>query len=159
MQFDSRLKARLAKTAGLIVLVCALASCTSIYRKHGYIPAQQQLDDIVVGVDTTETVASAVGRPSGTGVLKDGDWYFVQSNWRHYGYRQPEEIDRQVVAIRFDSRGVVSNVERFGLENGRVVALSRRMTDSNIQGVSFLNQMFSSFGNLGASALGAVPGQ
>lgn len=150
MQIGTCFRTKLAKKVGLVVLICGLAACTSIYRKHGYIPAQEDLDNVIVGVDTVDTVEAAVGRPSGQGLLKDGDWFFVESRWKHRGYSEPKEIERQVVAIRFDDRGVVSNVERFGLENGRVVALSRRVTDSNIKGVGFLNQMFSSFGNFGA---------
>ena len=42
---------------------------------------------------------------------------------------------REIVAITFDDSGVVRNIERFGLEDGNVVALSRRVTDSNVQGV------------------------
>lgn len=152
MQIGTCFRTKFAKKAGLVVLICAIAACTSIYRKHGYIPPQEALDSVIVGVDTVETVEASVGRPSGQGLLKDGDWFFVESRWKHRGYHKPEEIDRQVVAIRFDDRGVVSNVERFGLENGRVVALSRRVTDSNIQGVGFLSQMLGSFGNFGTGS-------
>ncbi len=45
----------------------------------------------------------------------------------------------------------MSNIERFGLEEGRVVVLNRRVTDSNTQGVSFLRQLFSNFGTFNAS--------
>lgn len=152
MQIRTGFGKKFAKKAGLVVLICGLAACTSIYRKHGYIPAQDELDNVIVGVDTVETVEASVGRPSGQGLLKDGDWFFVESRWKHRGYSEPEEIDRQVVAIRFDDAGVVSNVERFGLEGGRVVALSRRVTDSNIQGVGFLSQMLGSFGNFGTGS-------
>lgn len=152
MQIGTRFRTKFAKKAGLVVLICGIAACTSIYRKHGYIPPQEALDNVIVGVDTVDTVEASVGRPSGQGLLKDGDWFFVESRWKHRGYNKPEEVDRQVVAIRFDDRGVVSNVERFGLENGRVVALSRRVTDSNIQGVGFLSQMLGSFGNFGTGS-------
>jgi hypothetical protein len=42
----------------------------------------------------------------------------------------------------------VSNVERFGLEDGQVVALSRRVTETNIKGVSFIRQLMGNFGRL-----------
>ena len=51
------------------------------------------------------------------------------------------------MAITFTKEGVVENVERFGLENGKVVALSRRVTTSNIKGISFLRQLLGSLGN------------
>jgi outer membrane protein assembly factor BamE (lipoprotein component of BamABCDE complex) len=160
MQFTMQIKhgrgKRMLKIAALGLVVAGLAGCTSSFRKHGYVPAQEDLDNVIVGVDTVETVSASVPRPSGRGVLEGGDWFFVESNWRHYGYRPPQEIDREVVAIRFDDDGVVENIERFGLEDGKVIVLSRRVTTNNVDGVSFIGQMFGSFGNnIGQGILGS----
>jgi len=58
-----------------------------------------------------------------------------------------------VVAISFNQAGVVENVERFGLEDGRVIVLSRRVTEANVKGISFLRQLFGSLGRLSAGDL------
>ena len=129
------------------LLLVALAACAPVYRNHGYVPAEDELAEIKVGEDTRETLAPLIGRPSAAALLNDQGWYYVQSRWKHSGARPPKEIDRQVVAITFDGKGVVENVERFGLEGGKVVALSRRVTTSNIKGVSFLQQLLGSLGN------------
>ncbi len=82
----------------------------------------------------------------------------MQSRFQQRGPKEPVEIDRQVVVITFNSAGTVDNIERFGLEDGQVVALSRRVTESNIQGVTFLGQLFSNFGRFDASQfLGSSP--
>lgn len=130
-----------------------LAACSNIDRKHGYVPLNEDLEQIIVGVDTKETVAEVVGHPTTAGILSDGGWYYVKSSFRAYGFREAQEIDREVVAISFDSDGVVENIEQFGLEDGRAVPISRRVTDSNIKGVSFLRQLFGSFGNFTADQL------
>lgn len=127
--------------------------CSNIDRNHGYVPPDTDLDQIIIGVDTRDTVAEVVGRPSAAGILDVGGWYYVKTKFRAFGFRENREIDREVVAITFDEEGVVSNVERFGLEDGRVIALSRRVTDSNIAGVSFLQQLFGSVGNFTAENL------
>jgi outer membrane protein assembly factor BamE (lipoprotein component of BamABCDE complex) len=116
---------------GLLVL----AACTSLYRDHGFAPTDAELAVLTVGKDDRETVAKAVGRPSASGLLDDKRWYFVQSRYKQRGPFAPEEIERQVVVITFAESGTVSNIERFGLEDGQVVALSRRVTDSNIEGM------------------------
>ena len=64
-----------------------------------------------------------------------------------------DEIEREVVAISFNEAGVVENVERFGMAEGRDITISRRVTDSTIKGVSFLRQLFGSFGNFTADQL------
>jgi len=132
-----------------VVLLTALVlvvSCGPVVRNHGYIPADDDLARLEVGVDTRDTVAAVVGRPSAAGLLNDDGWYYVQSRWRQYGPAAPREIDRQLVAISFNQRGVVENIERFTLEDGRVVPLSRRVTETNIKGVSLIGQLL---GNLG----------
>ena len=136
----------LAAVLGLTVL----ASCSPVYQNHGYIPSDEELALIEVGKDTRETVAATLGRPSSEGLLNDVGWFYVQSRWKHFGAMPPNEIDRQVVSVTFDEGGVVQNVERFGLEKGNVVALSRRVTDSNVKGVSFLRQLFGNIGRLRA---------
>jgi outer membrane protein assembly factor BamE (lipoprotein component of BamABCDE complex) len=145
-----KVRARMAQLvlAGCMVL---LSACSTIYRNHGYVPTDVDLELVQVGVSTQQDVADAIGRPSAAGLLNDQGWYYVQSKFKHLGPKKPEEIDRQVVAVTFNDRGVVENVERFGLEDGRVVPLSRRVTETNIKGVSFLRQLFSSLGQVRAS--------
>ncbi|WP_096786036.1 outer membrane protein assembly factor BamE [Rhodobacter sp. CZR27] len=138
------------RAALALSLSVAVAACQPIYRNHGYIPTDTDLEQVQVGRDTRETVAETVGRPSASGLLNDTGWYYVQSRYRHYGARQPQEVDREVLAISFTEAGVVQNVERFGLEQGRIVPLSRRVTESNIQGTSFLRQLFGNIGRLRA---------
>ncbi|MEZ5779462.1 MAG: outer membrane protein assembly factor BamE [Paracoccaceae bacterium] len=144
----------LATRRGVVALMLvALAACTAQYQNHGYVPRDQDLEKIVVGEATRETVAQAVGRPSSTGLLTGGAWYYVGSRFRHYAGRAPQEIDREVVVVSFDEGGVVENIERFGLEDGKAVVISRRVTDSNIKGLSFLRQLLGNIGSISASQL------
>jgi outer membrane protein assembly factor BamE (lipoprotein component of BamABCDE complex) len=144
-----KMKTRFAQLvmAGCIVL---LSACSAIYRNHGYVPTDLELEPVKVSVSTQEDIAATIGRPSAAGLLNDTGWYYVQSRFMQKGPNAPEEIDRKVLAITFDKRGVVENIERFGLAEGRVVALSRRVTDTNLKGVGFLRQLFSSVGRLRA---------
>ncbi len=136
-----------------IVVLLGLAACSSTFRNHGYVPSELELAEIQVGQDTRETVAEKIGRPAAGGVVNENAWYFVQSRVEKYAYRAPEVIERQVLAVSFASNGRVSNIERFGLEDGRVIALNRRVTDSNIEGVSFLRQLMGNVGRVDAGTL------
>lgn len=143
---------------GVRAVVAALAvalvvGCTPIYRSHGYAPTDADLALLEVGRDTRETVQAAVGPPSATGLLTANAWYYVQSRFKYFGPREPEEIDRQVVAISFAEDGKITNIERFGLEEGRVVALSRRVTESNIAGVTLIQQLLGNFGRVDAGQI------
>lgn len=137
----------------VLCLAATLAACAPIYRNHGYVPAEEDLAQLVVGKDTRETAAPKVGRPSTSGLLNDTGWFYVQSRWEQRGAIAPKEIDRQVVALTFSDSGVLQNVERFGLDRGQIVPLSRRVTESSVKGMSVLRQLFSSFGRLNAGQL------
>lgn len=141
------------KSAGVVPLVLcaalmALSACQEIIRNHGYIPPEEELNAIVVGVDTRDSVEAVMGKPSASGVLREGAWFYVGSKMRHYGARKPKEINREVVALRFDGNGTVQNVERFGLERGQVVVLSRRITETTVRDVTFIRQIIRNFGRI-----------
>ncbi|MBK1635946.1 outer membrane protein assembly factor BamE [Rhodovulum adriaticum] len=128
----------------------ALAACSPIIRNYGYVPLDRDLEQIVVGVDTRATVGEVIGSPQASGVIRGDAWYYVASTQKTVGYRAPEVVDRQVVAISFAPDGTVRNIERFGLEEGRVVTLNRRVTDDNVKGVSFIRQLMGNLGNFRA---------
>lgn len=123
-------------------LVAFLAACAPVIQYHGFVPTEEDLAEIQVGLDTRTTVESVIGKPGTSGLLAEGAWYYVRSEFKHDLWKAPEEVDREVVAISFDDNGVVKNIERFGLDRGQVVVLNRRVTESNIEGVSFLKQLF-----------------
>jgi outer membrane protein assembly factor BamE (lipoprotein component of BamABCDE complex) len=133
-----------------LAALLALSACQPIVRNHGYVPTDEALALIEVGRDTRETVAEKVGRPSAAGLLNDVGWFWVQSRFETVGPRAPVEVDREVVAISFDEGGIVANVERFGLEDGRIVPLSRRVTEENVRGRTFLEQLFGNIGGFRA---------
>jgi outer membrane protein assembly factor BamE (lipoprotein component of BamABCDE complex) len=128
-------------------------ACAPVIRYHGYVPTETDLAAITVGRDTRETVIAAVGAPIATGVLATSDFYYVQSSFRHLGFLAPQEIERSVLAISFNDAGLVANIERFGLADGQVVTLSRRVTDDNIRDTTFIRQLLGNVGRIDAASL------
>jgi outer membrane protein assembly factor BamE (lipoprotein component of BamABCDE complex) len=141
--------ARFLVLAGL----CLTMACQPIYSLHGYAPTDEDLALLKVGADTRDSVGVTIGRPSASGLLNDQAWYYVQSRWKSTGGREPEELTREVVAISFDDQGVVQNIERFGLDRGRIVPLSRRVTTTNIRGKGILAQIFGNIGKLNTDSI------
>lgn len=137
-----------------IFALCILgAGCSAQYRNHGYVPSEEELAEVVIGVDTKDSVAETLGAPTAGGVLEDGGFYYVRSRVRTIGPSRPTEISRELVAVTFDNNGIVSNVERFGLEDGQVVVLSRRVTDNGLNNISFIRQLLGNLGSIDPNAL------
>ncbi len=136
----------------LFLTLSFVIACTPFIKNHGYIPPEEDLARIVVGQDTRTSVQTLVGPPTSGGILNSSGFYYVGSKFRTIGGFEPKEIAREIVAISFDSSDVVTNIERFGLEDGQVVALSRRVTETGIADTTFLSQLFGSIGRFDAGS-------
>ncbi len=132
-----------------VSLLVAVSACTSQYRNHGYVPTEEDLAEVTVGVDTRDTVSETIGAPSAAGVLDSSGYYYVRSRVRHFGARKPEVVERRIVAITFDQRGVVKNVEEYALEDGQAVPISRRVTDNDLDTRGVIAQILKNIGSFG----------
>lgn len=135
-------------------LFLSLAACSPQYRNHGYMPLEEDIEQIEVGQDTRESVADKVGVPTSAGVLDESGYYYVRTRTRSIGPLARTPIEREVLAISFSSNGVVQNIERFGLERGQVVPLSRRVTSSPAGNQSFIRQLLGNLGRFNPAGLG-----
>ncbi|WP_353532614.1 outer membrane protein assembly factor BamE [Cognatishimia sp. WU-CL00825] len=138
--------------ATALALCLFAAACAAEYRNHGYVPNDEDLANVIVGIDTRDSVIETVGAPTAGGVLNESGLYYVRSRVRTFGPFRPTETERQLVAVTFDQSGVVANIERFGLEDGRVVQLSRRITDNGLNNISFIRQLLGNIGNFDAAS-------
>jgi outer membrane protein assembly factor BamE (lipoprotein component of BamABCDE complex) len=138
-------------TSMAVLCIAALSACSPQFRNHGYVPNDEDLALITVGVDTRASVEEAVGAPAMSGVITDSATYYVQSRMRQFAWRAPEVVEREVLAISYDSAGVVTNIERFGLEDGQVVPISRRITGTSGTNESIIRRLIGSIGGFRAS--------
>jgi outer membrane protein assembly factor BamE (lipoprotein component of BamABCDE complex) len=111
------------------------------------------LAQLQVGVDSEETVVAKLGRPTTTGVLGNRGLYYVQSRFSQLGFFAAEEIDRQVLVLSFNANGTLGNVERFGLEDGRVVQLNPARTAEVFADRTFVSQLLGNIGRVDAGSL------
>lgn len=143
----------LARVMAAGLMLALLGACAAQYRVHGYTPSEADLQQIVPGVDTKASVEDVIGVPAASGVLNDSGYYYIESEVRHFAYQRPKVIDRTVVAITFDQAGVVDNISTYGLQDGRVIALNRRVTKTSDGDIGFIRKLFGNIGGLSASQL------
>lgn len=139
---------------GLLILALAgslVAGCAPTVRVHGYVPPPVEVSGIRPGVDTFATVEEKLGLPSSSGLLRDSEWYYVESTIENYLYNPPRVIDRKVLAVTFDSNGIVRGVTTYGLEDGRIIDLTNRTTETGGRQLGALEQIFGNLLNVDAS--------
>lgn len=143
----SELTPILRRAALILALGLGVTACAATFQNHGYVPPADDLAEIQIGT-TRDAVAEAVGRPAAGGVIRDEAWFYTAYRVRNFAYRAPEVIEREIVAISFDANGRVSDIETFGLEDGNIVPLSRRVTDTTVARPGFFRQILSNFGRI-----------
>lgn len=146
------MRPRSLRCAGLILVLgtALVAGCAPTVRVHGYVPSQTDIAQVRPGVDTFASVEEKLGRPSSSGLLRDSSWYYVQSIVENRTYNAPRVIDRTVLAVNFNNNGVVQDITRYGLEDGRIVNLTTRTTDTGGRTLGVLEQLFGNLLNIDA---------
>ena len=141
------------RAAGFVLAVVAVSACTPMTRFHGFAPDARELAQVQVGQSTRAEVIALIGPPTSDAGLRGDTIYYVSSQFDRIGPFAPREVDRTVLAVSFDANDRVTNLVRYTLEDGQVVALDRRVTDDGIADVGVLSQLLGSFGRIDAGAL------
>ena len=139
--FSSRVRRGLA-----VVCLMAVAACSATYQNHGYVPPERDVENLIVGVDGRATVDDVVGPPSLSGMVSDGDYYYVRSRKRANLMFRPEVIEREVLAISFNADDTIANIERLRLADGQVVPISSRVTETSVVKSGFIRQLLNNIG-------------
>ncbi len=111
------------------MIASALAACTAQLDHRGYIAKPGAFSSLHQGMSKLE-VEGTLGSPSTTASINfQGDsYYYISSVTSHRSVLKPIEIDRQVIAVRFDRQDRVSGVAQYGLVDGAVIDLNTRKT-------------------------------
>ena len=98
---------------------------------------------------TKEEVRSALGSPSTTATVQhQGDsFYYISSRVKTSAFLENEELDRQILAVRFSQFGQVQSFGQYTLQDGAVVDMNSRETPSRGRELTILQQMFGNLGN------------
>lgn len=132
----------LAFAAALMLSACAEPR----YAVNGYAPRSDELQRLTMGEDTTSTVRRKLGEPTIVGTFETSTWYYVSTVTEQKMYHHPVPIDRTVVQLAFNDAGVLEGVNRYGLEDGRVINLENRTTPTFGRELTLIQQLF---GNIG----------
>lgn len=141
------------RVAGAALAIAAITACAPIVRHHGYAPSDADLAQLQAGQTTRASVISTFGPPKTSSALVGNTDYYVYSKFSTFGPFAPREVERQVVAVDYTSGGVVRDVARYGLEDGRVVRLNPDVTDDGIDDVSILAQLLGAIGQVDAGQI------
>src|SRR5690349_24857015 len=107
----------------------ALAACSANIAHRGYLAKPGAFAQVHEGMPKSE-VEGILGSPSTTASVNfQGDsYYYISSTTEQTAFLNPKEIERQVIAIRFDRNDQVESLGQYGLEDGKIVDINLRTT-------------------------------
>jgi len=131
--------------AGTTALMLGLAGCAEI-DAHGFMPLEPELAQVGPGM-AAESVRSLLGAPASEGFGGTNSWYYISTRVERRAFLPPRILERKIVAIAFDSANRVAQVERFSLEDGRVIDLNNNVTVTDGRRLTFFEQLIGNIGN------------
>ncbi len=141
----------------LLIAGLAVAACEPIRQTHGYVPAEAYVKRIKVGEDGRADIISKIGRPSTTGTFEaDEEWYYISRSTETRAFFAPKAVNQNVMVLSFNADGVVTDLNRYSLEDGQVIDLVTRTTPTRGKRLTFLQQLL---GNLGKFSPAQILGE
>ncbi len=125
-----------------------VAGCVPKVDVHGYVPVAEDVASLSIG-DSQDSVLARLGAPTTRGLEGTNAWYYISSKVRRVAFLAPKEFERQIVAITFSGTRVAS-IERYGLEDGRLIDLDRNVTVTDGRKLTFFEQFLGNIGNFSA---------
>ena len=128
----------------------ALAACAPVESQRGYVPDQDAISSIQVGVDTKDMVSKKLGDPSTAATFGGDTWYYISAHVEQNAFFAPRATERNILAVEFAGDGKVTDVHKYTLADGRVVDFQTRETPSRGRTLTLLQQFFNAVpGNIG----------
>lgn len=128
------------------VALLVLGACSPTVSNHGYRLDAARLDRIQPGVTSREEVRRTLGSPSTLATLDDATWYYVAQRTERASFYDERVVEQEVVAIRFDDRGVVQRIDRAGLDAARAIVPVEETTPTRGNEFTLLEQVVSNIG-------------
>lgn len=140
-------------------MALTVAACSSNIAHRGYLAKPGAFGQVREGMPKSE-VEGILGSPSTTASVNfQGDsYYYISSTTEQKAFLNAKEIDRQVIAVRFDRNDQVASLGQYGLEDGKVIDINSRTTPTKGRELTILQQLFGNIGKPGPGGI-IVPGR
>lgn len=145
-----------------LLVIAGTGACTPIIDNRGNAPPPEALATVKPGITRTQ-VAQLIGSPSNIATFNDKTWYYISRKTETEAFFAPEAVDQQIVIVKFDDTGVVTDVQqRKGMDGTINITPIERVTPTAGHSLGLLEQLFGNvgrFSGLPGSTVGGGRGQ
>lgn len=145
------------RAAALLALTLSLGACSYIDAPpvaRGHRVTEDQLAQLVPGVQGRADVQSALGSPTARSTFDDNSWYYISATSRSRPMTKEVISDQRVVVVEFDDAGKLKGVRQLGEADQVPVRIVERETPTPGNERSLLQALFGNVGRF--NPLGAT---
>ena len=153
-----RLRTRLLSGAAAAAIVFAAGACSQTVENHGNIPDPEIVTSIRIGKTNREQVSEMLGTPSAVSTFDKESWYYIGARTSRFAFLEPEILERKVLVVRFDEKGIVQQLGALSKEDGREVQIVERKTPTRGRELTILEQLIGNIGRFSGGEGGVEAG-
>jgi len=144
-QMSKLKKHRLLTVITTLGLIVAIGACSPRAHTRGNLPDPELVEQLKEGDISREEVAEFLGSPSSITAFGDEVWFYIAEQTETVAWLEPEIINRHVLALHFDKEGILTKIDKVGLEEAQKLVPVDRQTPTHGNKLSFLEQMVGNF--------------
>ena len=141
---------QLATIAAAVLVATVLAACEPRVSRHGQVLDREIVAGIEPGVDHRSEVTRRLGTPSSRSLFGEDTWFYISQYRTTSILSLPETESQTVVAIAFDSSGIVEEDAMLTIEDGIVIDPVSRATPTHGRDLGLLEQLLGNIGRFDA---------
>lgn len=134
------------------VAMLALTGCETVVHTRGNLPSLERVAEIQPGRSNRADIEELLGTPSTRAVFDKEIWLYIGSREETSVFAKPKLLERRILTIRFNKRGIVEELKTYDATSGRLVQLVERETPTKGRELTFIEQLVGNFGRFGNAA-------
>ncbi len=143
----AQISTRILPVMLVFLVVLITTSCVKTPENSGYVKGGAvNMDRIKIGVTDKNDVQYLLGSPSSTSTFGEDTWYYIGLKMENSAYLKSEVVDQDILIVKFNENGIVTDIIRKGGEDRRNIAISEDETPTEGNRMTVMEQLL---GNLG----------
>jgi len=129
--------------------VAITTGCEERVDVRGNVPDPKLLAELKPGVHKQRDVEQRLGAPSTIATFDNEVWYYISGRVKTVSFFKPELLERNVLTIRFDKKGVIQKIEELDATKQKEIELVERETPTKGKELTFIQQIIGNIGKFG----------
>lgn len=135
---------------GLLCCVALSACSTSkqnewFVNHNGNMPTEERIAKIKKG-STKDDVLQILGAPSAVISFDENTWIYMSSDIKRVAFAKPEEINRDILRLRFNSDEKITEITRLDENSGKKLTPCQDETEVKGENLGFFRKYFGGVG-------------